>query len=73
LISFFFYLVPVHRSHGVQLSAENGRTIISLFLVLTAVAILFELSTVAGATIGIIAALVLGWRCYRQLRSALAV
>jgi PST family polysaccharide transporter len=73
LISFFFYLVPVHRSHGVQLSAENGRTIISLFLVLTAVAILFELSTVAGATIGTVAALVLGWRCYRQLRSALAV
>jgi hypothetical protein len=44
-----------------------------LFVVLTAIGILFELSTVAGAVIGTVAALVLGWRCYRQLRSALAV
>jgi len=72
LFSLFFYLVPVHRSHGVRLSAENGKTIALLVCVLLATAVLFEVSTMAGLVTGLGAALALSWRCYRQLRLALA-
>jgi len=72
LFSFFFYLVPVHRAHGVRLSAGNAKTIFLLVVMLLGIAILFELSAMAGLVAGLGAALALSWRCYRQLRLALA-
>lgn len=73
LISFFFYLIPVHRSHSVRLSRENAKNILILVVMLLAIAILFEFDRVGGLLAGLVIVLALSWRCYRQMRSALAV
>lgn len=72
LISFFVYLLPVHRGHGVRLSSGNAKAIALLAIILIVVPLLFEISTLAGFLSGTTAALALSWRSYRQLRSALA-
>ena len=71
MISFFFYWIPVQRSHAVRLSSENATTIAVLIVALTTVAILFEISTGAGLVTGAATAIALSWRCYRELRLAL--
>lgn len=71
VISFFVYLLPVQRSHAVQLSRDNARAIALLVFTLVGIPASFEISTLAGVLFGSTAALLLSWHSYGKLKAAL--
>jgi PST family polysaccharide transporter len=71
LVSFVFYETQVRRSHNVSIDRRNLRLLGFLWLFLSAVAVLWQVSAVAGMLVAALGTAGVSWHSYHNLRSAI--